>query len=406
MLQSGATSDETLPSLKSHHRRVIRFVAGGIAMHRGEQGDNPQSGINIEELFTAVKMLADRDTLEIAPFVAQWHNAVEVIDNTVRYDSSLNEWSLEVAIREALEVAIRAANDEYEIDSLIWDDSRDIESNLGMAANELRRKIDEYLSGGERGWTESAFEDTVHQMTVALKDLVWLVLEHKTDYFGPLVEASAEHNATIATLNYDNTIELAAARFAKEVDVGLESWRQEGTISKPAVGIELLKLHGSIDWEMSSGQVGQSDQDDESLFRLQKVSQIDMDNFARRFSRESALFGPPPELGLIFGAGNKLTEKGPFLELFRTFERRLESHDRLVTIGYSFGDQHINHVIFRWMNQKPERKLTVVDREGITTDSHRLWRDNPAVRRSERVELLSVGAKQGITDLFSEHNCD
>ena len=148
MLQSGASSDEKLPSLKSHHRRVIRFVAGGIAMHRGEQGDNPLSGINIEELFTAVKMLADRDTLEIAPFVAQWHNAVEVIDDTVRSDSSLNEWSLEVAIRETLEVAIRAANDEYEIDSFIWDDSKGIESNLGMAANELRRKIDEYLSGG------------------------------------------------------------------------------------------------------------------------------------------------------------------------------------------------------------------------------------------------------------------
>jgi len=279
-----------------------------------------------------------------------------------------------------------------------------LNSDLIDASRQMARAIEEYVTDNESIWRKSAFVDTAHQMTIALKDLVWLEDASKTEYLDPLVKTIASHNGTIATLNYDNTIELAGDRLGVPVEVGLDNWSAKGSFAKPNTGIELLKLHGSIDWKISRKNIKIDDENDAALFRLNEVSRIKVDDdSAGHFGNEFKL-PPSSNRGLIFGAGNKLTEEGPFLELFRTFEQRLENHDHLVTIGYSFGDQHINHVIFRWMNQKPDRELTVVDREGMTTHGHRLWQENPAIGKSSRVKLLPVGAKQGICDLFSEHN--
>lgn len=63
------------------HSRVVSFVLGGLLFNRGIQGDDPlNSGVNVEEFFNAIQLLADRSTLEAAPFVGSWHSMVEEFD--------------------------------------------------------------------------------------------------------------------------------------------------------------------------------------------------------------------------------------------------------------------------------------------------------------------------------------
>lgn len=50
--------------------QVISFVIGGLLFQQGVGGKDPlKEGVNVEELFNAVQLLASRNTLEAAPFV-------------------------------------------------------------------------------------------------------------------------------------------------------------------------------------------------------------------------------------------------------------------------------------------------------------------------------------------------
>ena len=68
--------------------------------------------------------------------------------------------------------------------------------------------------------------------------------------------------------------------------------------------------------------------------------------------------GLPPVV--IFGHRRKLRGEGPFLSLLADFERQLAPTDRLVVIGYSFRDDHVNQVIRRWTFERP-REVVIVD---------------------------------------------
>ena len=60
---------------------VVSFVTGGLLFKKGIQGANPLTcGVNVEELFNAVQLLSERNTIEAAPFVGSWHAMVEELD--------------------------------------------------------------------------------------------------------------------------------------------------------------------------------------------------------------------------------------------------------------------------------------------------------------------------------------
>src|ERR1051326_8766285 len=65
------------------YSHVISFAVGGLLFQQGIKGENPLFGrVNIEELFNAVQLLAERNSLEAAPFVGSWHAMVEQLDKT------------------------------------------------------------------------------------------------------------------------------------------------------------------------------------------------------------------------------------------------------------------------------------------------------------------------------------
>jgi len=103
--------------------------------------------------------------------------------------------------------------------------------------------------------------------------------------------------------------------------------------------------------------------------------------------------------GVVFGAGNKLTAEGPFLELFRTFKLRLEESAELISTGYSFRDKHINELIYGWLNRDKSTKITIVTREDAKFSTN----DNLvrfSYKTPERCKIMNVGARKAIEILF------
>ena len=71
---------KTNPEFKLY-ARVVSFVAGGLLFQNGIRGLNPlEIGVNVEELFNAIDLLANRNTLEAAPFVGSWHSMIDEFD--------------------------------------------------------------------------------------------------------------------------------------------------------------------------------------------------------------------------------------------------------------------------------------------------------------------------------------
>ena len=63
------------------HIHAIKFVIGGLLFRKGMQGENPlNAGVNVEELFNAVRLLSERNILEAAPFIGSWHPMIEELD--------------------------------------------------------------------------------------------------------------------------------------------------------------------------------------------------------------------------------------------------------------------------------------------------------------------------------------
>jgi len=203
-------------------------------------------------------------------------------------------------------------------------------------------------------------------------------------YLKPLVKAAAEKSLTVATLNYDNTVELAASHTGVPVQTGIEGWSQTGLFEAPGDGIELLKLHGSINWRHRY----EHHSDDAPLphdvvDRLTEVPE-----------------GRPYEPAIILGAGNKLTAHGPYLELLRTFKHRLEDVEDLLVVGYSFGDDHVNEALYGWMNRQSTRRIVIIDRPGLNVEHHPFHRQFSR-HLDGRLNILPLGTGAGLTAYFT-----
>ena len=163
------------------------------------------------------------------------------------------------------------------------------------------------------------------------------------EYLDPLfILAERQGSLTVATLNYDRTIEMLGELRSTSVSIGLSDSDSSG-MSWPNGGIHLLKLHGSVDWRYV-------DQRREVGFMPERRVRVD----------------PTPEtrgsaLAVVFGERGKLRAEGPFLEIFRKFEDELSEANELVVIGYSFRDEHVNELVRRWLNAVSTRRVVVID---------------------------------------------
>lgn len=99
----------------------------------------------------------------------------------------------------------------------------------------------------------------------------------------------------------------------------------------------LYKLHGSINWKRNSAT--------KDLFAVEQIESVDAN-----------------KMEVIFGREFKLEAADPYLFYAYRF-RALSLETRLiVSLGYGFGDSHINKMLTQSLRNDPERRLLVIQR--------------------------------------------
>lgn len=93
--------------------------------------------------------------------------------------------------------------------------------------------------------------------------------------------------------------------------------------------IYLYKIHGSINWIQD---------EDSNLFKVREIQET---TFEKLSKQDVVMIHPTP---LKYNA----TMGSPYSDLFREFQKKLmQNNNVLITLGYSFSDEHINNLIYQ-----------------------------------------------------------
>lgn len=310
---------------------ALHFVCASLMAHdAATTGQSPFSGLDVERVFSAVELLAERNELEVTPFVASWHPAVNAWDTQSKSAPAFFNKNLQKAV----------------LDS----------PSFGGAGKLITELIDARTGSAADGTT---YRRLAEEMLLQLRELV-ATTPKAVGYLAPLAQAAQKDALTIATLNYDLSIEQAAQAAGVSCATGVETWLRTGRWDWPRDGIRLLKLHGSINWIWAEIQEGLGHLPQRAIFLEHELEK-----------------GHRHRPALVFGQRGKLRAEGPFLSLLGELETLMSGVDHLVVIGYSFRDDHVNEIIQRWTSEDISRTITVVDPgwpEGFYGDTRRDFR--------------------------------
>jgi hypothetical protein len=307
--------------------RALNFIYGSMVGHQAADGSNPLGAVNIEHLISAVRLLRQRDTHEAAPFVSAWR--VLSLGGT---DTRGERRSLGGYLKRA-------------IDDTIGDRPHSDEGKLFDAIAEIYEELS--------GTADAAVYDEVegHLLLEIKKELL---ATESVDYLRPIADLARAQpgGLDVITLNYDLTIEtLAAETDGLKLDTGITRWGPGKRLAFRKVDgqINLFKLHGSLDWEVTPPR-------EDKRVNAPGISS----------SRAFDLRARP---WIVVGDREKLATDGPTLALLRGAEDALGRTDHLVVVGYSFADGHINAMVRDWMLGNAKRTLSILEYEWPTPRS-------------------------------------
>ena len=373
-------------------RHALRIAVSSLQFGRGIRNEELRPEINIEDVFNVLNTLAARHTLEASPLIGEWHPMVEKLDVITHQPKSNSDFQrfrggLSFEVSRGIEALAREIKRGIEASRFSESDFiRSFEAILGEGRSGFRRERNvPPVAAREVPAMGGIYRQTQQFLIGKLKKLVWIRDERDLSYLAPLVRSASRHQIPIATLNYDNCIELMASRLNITVDTGINHWQENGTFDFSAKGIlPLLKLHGSINWKRSIENPGES-----RLFQRTVLSSVSDELI------QDAEHAP----AIIFGGRNKLTVEGPFLDLLREFRERLFQSDELISIGYSFADDHINEYIVQWLDSSPNRVITLVNGNSLS-DSQSPVAKRLATVADPRVRNTRQYAQDAIAELF------
>ena len=159
----------------------------------------------------------------------------------------------------------------------------------------------------------------------------------------------------------------------------------------------LYKIHGSVNWV---------ENDDEG--KLFKIQEIQDPTFNTLKDKETVMIHPTP---LKYNA----SLGSPYSDLFREFQKKLmQNNNILVTIGYSFSDEHINNLIFQAFTI-PSFRLIIIgnpspDRDNKDTnitklqklDDSRIWIIGGENKENEPLHYFKGFVNEILPDLTNE----
>jgi len=386
-----------------------------------------------------VQLLAERDTLEAAPFINSWHSFIDELDKIYpsRPSGSLQRLIYETVSKQILDALSQnpPAFSADKVDkALISAIQKIVEASAKnrrpslTSSESVGRAVERYIQDLTKKWSsklksprligqdkiegqikrqiEAAqaysgqgriFHETNELMIAALKDLVWIEDISKITYLAPLLNLlEKQGRLTIATLNYDNSVELLSESQNIECKTGISEWSASGRFQLTGTGLHLLKLHGSIDW------LREDNGSDNGKLPMVTIRQLASQEVKRLDLRPA----------VIFGNRNKLTAEGPFLDLLRAFQDEL-LHSRILTVvGYSFRDPHINVYISQWLNGDAERGLRIVNgpsfsqQAGLDTNAPTYLRYLQAFAslNPNQVQIIGEYAGSGLQQLYGNRD--
>jgi len=312
---------------------------------------------------SAVAMLAERADLEVSPFVADWDPTISAVDPDGRYIEEFYVGDLARVLKAQVNDAFGGRGSTRE----------------GDLAKALAKAVDSYMSAPAIGsGTFIALQSWLTRRVLTDVDNFDRT-DATVDYLRPLVRWAASSRAVVSTLNYDECLETAAEHESVRLDLALGSWPATGLLSEPLNGesLRLLKLHGSLNWCFT----------EPGVFSLTRP--------ANEWERERSV------PGIVYGQRGKLRPEGPFLQLLESFRTELERSAKLLVIGYSFGDDHINTLVRNWLVRDESRRLLVVD-PGFPADGENPWdghtyqhylETDPHLRPDARREMWHVSGR-------------
>lgn len=397
----------------------------------GVPGENPLNdgpGVDVESFFNAIDLLARRDSLEAAPFIGSRHEKLEEFDrkepSRVNAKKLIRELFAETSpalldafkvkasttttrgaggdIADAMQTALERIADGKNVRSrtkrvfgdaivevveeIVSNWEKNLRSARPRSGHKLERELKKVVDAAQPESGEGdVFEQMKTEMLKQLVEIVWIQDHESVSYLKPLVEFAGETSSHVVTLNYDNSIELAADGAGVPVNRGFGGTTlvEEG-FTRTVGRLQLVKLHESIDWHFPA-------ENDRAAFPKHRIE-------IRYPAKGESELGYEP--GVIFGGENKLTAQGPFLNLLRAYEEALQEADRVTVIGYSFRDPHVITFIGRWLIHSDDPELRVVD-PGFEESTV------PFVRRLKQfggqngqMEVLGRGGGAAIEELF------
>lgn len=359
--------------------RALHVTYGAMVSHATEQGASPLTAVNVERLVSAIRLLSGRRNHEAAAFVQAWKPVVEEVD----------------------------------AHPLPLDDS-DLRGHIGLGRdfrfeiNGLAQDIASIARATVAPGDGSTFRELEDQL---LRRICSLLAEPKdVSYLSPLFELAVEQagGLDITTLNYDRTVEIAAEQHGIRVDTGMGRWEPGQPLAfKPMNGVvNLIKPHGSIDWARISST---------------PHKKLEGHPLVQHVYRAGATDFPRPDFDnacrplIVIGDREKLETDGPTLALMRAFEESLLRASRLLVVGYSFGDKHVNTVVRNWLNADSERTITIVDPGWPDPASRSIgWNSDLTLKEAlqftagmdltsvpGRVLVVKKGAKAGLVEAVS-----
>ena len=154
----------------------------------------------------------------------------------------------------------------------------------------------------------------------------------------------------------------------------------------------LYKIHGSVNWVEND--------DEGKLFKIQEIQDA---TFNTLKDKETVMIHPTP---LKYNA----SLGSPYSDLFREFQKKLmQNNNILVTIGYSFSDEHINNLIFQAFTI-PSFRLIIIGSEKqsetieklYNLDDSRIWIIGGKNKENESLHYFKGFVNEILPDLTNE----
>ena len=329
LLGAGASKDAGLPDAYELTKQVYdRLVGAGsndavlyavvvakLIARNAKNGQSPFNNINIEDVYDGLKRLLNRDSDILSEFVSGW--------DPISASSSKPFDAPEFA---------------RNLSSIFsFSERRSLDRNARMSVNQgsLERTVSELQRcfGGDLYQYKRASLDPFLATLAGILD----VQNAKTGYMERFLDKHCDNVECIATLNYDQLVEVSLKKIGSKADLGLTQWNEKRFIKFHGRSPKLIKLHGSTDWFIGN--------DDEIFFPGDPTISV----YARS---RAIIFG---------GQSEKLVPYGPFLHLRHQFHQFLQGSSYLLVIGYSFRDLHLNALIRSWIATRQNGKIIIVD---------------------------------------------